>query len=406
MLSLAGAAVSVALVRRHLAFLAGSEDSGVCSLIPGADCAAIEASRFSEILGVPTAAFGAFHFFALALLAWFGWRGNDETEKRPDFEAIAALFTLAGLAASVVLAAISAVVIRAFCPFCAVVYFITLAAALVGASRGVAEYLADAMAGIPALGRLLASFFVPRRALGLFVSLALPLATLALPAYLSDRARDSFKKAELPAATNADETEKLLRTYFESPPVELQFGERALARGEASAPLQIVIFTDFECQYCRRFHRAIKPVLDKYEGRFRLIYKHYPFSAECNPALQGQKMNHPHACRLAEMAQALGAMGRFWPAGEELYEIQTENLNPALTGLAQKAGIDFREWVGHLSDPAVREQVKADITEGLRLRVVEVPTIYVNGRALKSIKPANVEKVLQAALEKNPPAPK
>ena len=81
-------------------------------------------------------------------------------------------------------------------------------------------------------------------------------------------------------------------------------GEPAL--GDASAPLTIVEFSDFECSYCRRFHERVFPQLkSEYinTGLVRFVHKDLPLPF------------HPHALEAAAAARCAGEQNRYW----ELY---------------------------------------------------------------------------------------
>ena len=88
-------------------------------------------------------------------------------------------------------------------------------------------------------------------------------------------------------------------------------GEPAL--GDASAPLTIVEFSDFECSYCRRFHEQVMPQLtSKYidTGLVR-IHKDLPLPF------------HPHAMPAAAAARCAGEQNRYWVLYSSLFDQQT-----------------------------------------------------------------------------------
>ena len=93
-------------------------------------------------------------------------------------------------------------------------------------------------------------------------------------------------------------------------PLFLQ-GEPAL--GEASAPLTIVEFSDFECSYCRRFHEKVFPKLKSQyidTGLIRFIHKDLPLPF------------HPHAMPAAAAARCAGEQGRYWDIYSALFDQQ------------------------------------------------------------------------------------
>ncbi len=78
------------------------------------------------------------------------------------------------------------------------------------------------------------------------------------------------------------------------------------AKGAPDAPVVIVEWADFECPFCG----AVKPVLDntfdKYPGKVRMVFKHFPLPM------------HQNAEKAARSAVAAQRQGKFWEMHGEL----------------------------------------------------------------------------------------
>ena len=88
-------------------------------------------------------------------------------------------------------------------------------------------------------------------------------------------------------------------------------GEPAL--GDATAPLTIVEFSDFECSYCRRFHEQVMPQLkSEYidTGLIRFVHKDLPLPF------------HPHALPAAAAARCASEQNRYWDLYAALFDQQ------------------------------------------------------------------------------------
>lgn len=93
-------------------------------------------------------------------------------------------------------------------------------------------------------------------------------------------------------------------------PLFLQ-GDPAL--GDASAPITIVEFSDFECSYCRRFHEQVFPKLKSHyidTGLVRFVHKDLPLPF------------HPHALAAASAARCAGKQNRYWDIYSHLFDQQ------------------------------------------------------------------------------------
>src|SRR4051794_25865999 len=79
--------------------------------------------------------------------------------------------------------------------------------------------------------------------------------------------------------------------------------------GTAHAPVTVVEYGDFECPTCKQAAPAVKLELDKFAGRLRFVFRHFP-----------QEAVHPHALHAAMAAEAAGAQGKFWQMHDLLFE--------------------------------------------------------------------------------------
>ena len=72
-------------------------------------------------------------------------------------------------------------------------------------------------------------------------------------------------------------------------------------RGTRSAPIQMIVYADFECKYCKRFHLQMLPEIEKqYGSEVVVVYRNFPmpsrskalpeaFAAECAAHIGGEE---------------------------------------------------------------------------------------------------------------------
>jgi len=288
--SVVGALVSCYLVGQHVLFVAGKEGAGLCGFVKAFYCAAVEASQFSELGDIPTASFGVLYFVVLCCFLWIPRRGAGKERENSQDVAMASLFTLVGLMTSVCLALISAFVIRAFCLGCTIVYYVNLLNSVVVASAvgfSLVGYFSCVLRGVGVAWGILLDWLrrgsdwrLTRGSLTalLIVVLLAPLLGAGPPLWARQ-------------LKNRD----VIRRYESAPPVEMKVASWSLVRGEPNAPLQIVVFTDFECPFCRKFHHTMRGALEAFSDQYHLIYKHYPLSIDCNPNVPKPRNPHPRS---------------------------------------------------------------------------------------------------------------
>jgi protein-disulfide isomerase len=81
--------------------------------------------------------------------------------------------------------------------------------------------------------------------------------------------------------------------------------------GPADAPVTLVEYGDYECPYCGRAHPIVASILQQTGDHLRFAYRHFPLTRL-----------HPHAEHAAEMAEAAGSRGKFWPMHDLLFQNQ------------------------------------------------------------------------------------
>lgn len=79
-----------------------------------------------------------------------------------------------------------------------------------------------------------------------------------------------------------------------------------------------------------------------------------------------------------------GDQGKFWPYHDLLFDNQQHLGRQSLVAYAAQLGLDVPRFTACLDDAEALARVKADIQEATALGVDSTPTIFVNGRMLKS----------------------
>jgi protein-disulfide isomerase len=352
--SLLGVGVGLYLARLHQRAHSGL--SSFCAISEHVNCDRVATSPYSVVLGLPVAVWGVLGFAALS--AWGLLR------RRPHAAWPAGLLLLASggaAAASVALAAVSELVIGAFCILCAAAW--TLAAATFVAAIRAARPVG---AGTAVRADLAALRARPALALGT-VALALAAtagAAAAYPRYWNKPARPAPAGAGATTAASAVEPRP------------------ARASGE---PLVVEEFSDYDCPFCAQsFEKTRKALAGRTD--VRLVHRHFPLDPSCNPALQ--RAIHPEACELARAGVCAKTQGRGEEMDALLFETQGRRLPP--TELATRLGLDVPAFRACLASREAADQVAADVAAGIRLGVRATPTFVVDGVAHAGELPAGV----------------
>jgi protein-disulfide isomerase len=139
--------------------------------------------------------------------------------------------------------------------------------------------------------------------------------------------------------------------------------------GEAHAAATVVEYGDFECPNCKQAASTVKLLLEKFAGRLRFVFRHFPLEEV-----------HPHALLAAEVAEVGAAQGKFWPMHDLLFEHQLRLQPKDLHHYAQRAQLDMARYTAELDDHIYLQRVREHEQSGRLSGVRATPTFFVNGR--------------------------
>jgi protein-disulfide isomerase len=158
--------------------------------------------------------------------------------------------------------------------------------------------------------------------------------------------------------------------------------------GPAHATVTIVEYGDFECPNCKQAAPVCKLLVQRFAGRVRFVYRHYP-----------QEEVHPHALFAAEAAEAAASQGKFWEMHDLLYANQSHLTLPDLHRYAEDLALDMRRYQGELKDHLHLQRVREDQQDGRARGVRATPTFFLNGNICDvSFGVGALEQTIEAAL--------
>jgi len=138
--------------------------------------------------------------------------------------------------------------------------------------------------------------------------------------------------------------------------------------GASHAPVTLVEYGDFECPNCKQAAPAAKLLLQRYAGRVRLVYRHFPLEEV-----------HPHALHAALAAEVAAAQGKFWPMHDLLFDNQQHLKAPQLRGYAERLELDMARYDADMADTVYLQRVREDIDGAAKSGVRATPTFFLNG---------------------------
>lgn len=146
--------------------------------------------------------------------------------------------------------------------------------------------------------------------------------------------------------------------------------------GPANPRVTIVIFSDFECPYCREFARTVRDNLPKkYPNDVRVVFKDFPIQTI-----------HKWAQAAAEASHCIGDQKNdaFWTFHDWIFEHQQEvnesNIRDKALTFAKDQHLDTAKLLTCIDTHATAEEVNRSLQAGQELQIEQTPTSFVNGR--------------------------
>lgn len=147
----------------------------------------------------------------------------------------------------------------------------------------------------------------------------------------------------------------------------------------------IIEFYDYNCGFCKRFHKETATPLLAADSNYRLLLVHTPILG-------------PGSERMAEFAAAANLQGKFARAHEFLMQQSAhsvEEANALKDRLIAEASLDRARFDRALADGSAKRQVEHNTGLSMRAGVQGTPLIFANGQAIPGAIPlTNLQQVL------------
>jgi len=178
-------------------------------------------------------------------------------------------------------------------------------------------------------------------------------------------------KAKLLAGVKKSGDYQLLLTPPEPPPLDIAT-DGFPSKGADAPRFTIVEFGDYQCPNCAKAARVLRRIINQYPEEVQVIYMDFP-------------INRSGVSRLvAEGAACAQRQGRFWDYHDLAFEQQSQLDDDAPLALARELDLDEADFAACLAGRAPKTQVARAEAQARRLGLTGTPSIFVNGRPLRS----------------------
>ena len=182
-------------------------------------------------------------------------------------------------------------------------------------------------------------------------------------------------KTEVAAAPAAAQAQGAEKTPEQDTTVYKVAAGNGPSKGSKNAPLQVVIFSDFQCPFCKRVEPQLSELEKEYGSKVHMTWKNYPLPF------------HNNAEPAAEAAMAANAQGKFWQMHDKLFENNTALDRASLEKYAEELGLNMAKFKADLDAQKYKDQIQSDTKEGQAVGVNGTPAVFINGRKINGAYP-------------------
>jgi len=205
------------------------------------------------------------------------------------------------------------------------------------------------------------------------------------------------KAAELKAkgTPDAELYAAMVKTYYKQAPAKpeaddekeppedmsvwnVQIGTSAV-KGPKDARATIVIFSDFQCPFCKRIEPTFAQIEKEYGAKVRFVWKNQPLSFH-NRAM-------PTANAAWEAKKQKGDEG-FWKMHDALFASQPKLEDADIEAAAKTIpGLDVAKVMDAVKTNKWKDEIQKEIDQAEELKVQGTPHSFVNGRVVNGAQP-------------------
>ena len=154
-------------------------------------------------------------------------------------------------------------------------------------------------------------------------------------------------------------------------------------KGSPQAPVWVIVISDFQCPFCKRWHDETAPRIERdyvRTGKVRMAYLNFPIST------------HRNAQPAHELAMCAAEQGNFWPVADKLFATMNDwksrfNAVAYFDSLARTLPLEQDRLNACIKSGDLRPLIEADYRRATRVGVGSTPTFFIGDKAIIGAQP-------------------
>jgi len=170
-------------------------------------------------------------------------------------------------------------------------------------------------------------------------------------------------------------------------------------KGSPTANVWLVVISDFECPFCKRWHDETAPRLEREyvrTGKIRIAYLNFPIPS------------HRNAQPAHEFTMCAAEQGKFWPAADAVFDTQglwkrRSDAAAYFDSLGGNIGVDRARLRACINSGDTKALIDSDYRRSVRIGIGSTPTFLIGDQAIIGAQPYEAFKAALDAALATPP---
>lgn len=148
-------------------------------------------------------------------------------------------------------------------------------------------------------------------------------------------------------------------------------------RGNISAPVKLIVYSDFDCPFCAEFEQTLKQAQEKYQDKLAIAFRHNPLRS------------HPMAYTASLSAECAGEQNKFWEMHDKIFAANSANAlnDDQIKADAKELGLDVVKFAQCVESEKFKDKIQEQYLEAVNLNVIGAPGSFLNGKPLSGAVP-------------------
>lgn len=164
--------------------------------------------------------------------------------------------------------------------------------------------------------------------------------------------------------------------------------------GKKDAPVTIIEYADFQCPACARWNPDINRLLSEYDGKVRVVYRHFPL-----------RNAHQHAQISGQAAQAAFNQGKFSEMKNTLFDKQNDwasvsDPKETFIAYAEQIGMDPVKFEADMNSEETKKKVDAGYAQAMSIGLQSTPTFFIGNQMVQAASYEDFKKLIDEELSK------